>query len=251
MKKAKILLTVLMGFAVTGANAYELATHAAATYNAYLASRLSQPTLRQDLGIDVLLADYTVKDPIAYLHPFGSTYYDVQGKSIQARSEKKFEEKVIASIKNTPIDNNPLNLSGWLMRGAIREDDSNFIFGVLSFSGEPLDDPYGNINRWCNHFFDPTQPKGSNAATFYCPGAAPLDAANWAVGANDAFAGPSLGENTGRRNHFTVYDAREALYRALTGKTKDGSDADPAASLLPACPPSGRNSAACRQIRST
>ena len=49
-------------------------------------------------------------------------------------------------------------------------------------------------------------------------------APDWASGTNDVFNQPNTPEN-GRRNHFTVFDAREAMYRALTGKKKDNTDA--------------------------
>ncbi len=42
-------------------------------------------------------------------------------------------------------------------------------------------------------------------------------AVNWSLGSGDAFATPPS-ENSGRRNHFTVLDAREAMFRALTGQ---------------------------------
>ena len=114
------------------------------------------------------------------------------------------------------------------MRGAIREDDGGyFINGPFEFykmglENEPYDDPFGNINRFCNHFFDPIN---KAAATFTCtPLQSLLNAPNWAIGASDAFAAPNA-PNAGRRNHFTVIDAREAMYRALTGKKVDGSPA--------------------------
>jgi hypothetical protein len=110
------------------------------------------------------------------------------------------------------------------MRGAIREDDGGKIFGFgIGKDGEPYDDPYGNFNRWCNHFFDPTK-SVNRAATFFCFLDTRTDAANWALGTSDAFASPSVAMPT-RRNHFTAVDAREALYRAVTGKKKDGSGA--------------------------
>ena len=50
---------------------------------------------------------------------------------------------------------------------------------------------------------------------------------NWALGVDDAFADHPV-EKTDRRNHFTIRDAREAMYRALTGTDSAGkSDIGP------------------------
>ena len=55
-------------------------------------------------------------------------------------------------------------------------------------------------------------------------GALGAKAPDWAIGATDAFASINTAD-VYRRNHFTVYDAREAMFRALTlkGRRVDGS----------------------------
>ena len=118
-----------------------------------------------------------------------------------------------------------LSLPGWLMRGAIREDDLGTTFGFNN-GYDPHDDPYGTFQRVFNHFFNPIN--NSQLTVLGVPFGLDTNP-NWAIGASDAFA-TTLAENTSRRNHFTVYDARESMYRALTGKKKDGTDADPSAS---------------------
>ncbi|MEP7208931.1 MAG: hypothetical protein ABI920_18510 [Casimicrobiaceae bacterium] len=110
------------------------------------------------------------------------------------------------------------------MRGAIREDDGGRLVGqVFADEAQPLDDPYGNFNRFCNHFFDPlnnqrlTDPRAAGVCVTQDTFAtAPV----WASGAVDPFATASVQEDTARRNHFTLYDAREAMWRALTGRDK-------------------------------
>lgn len=47
-------------------------------------------------------------------------------------------------------------------------------------------------------------------------------APNWAVGGRDVFTQPNVAE-ANRRNHFTVFDAREAMCRALTGRDSQGN----------------------------
>ncbi len=202
---------------------YELATHAAITYQAYNRSKLAiNQGLRRDLGLDWYLVDTSARDATfdsAYgtTIPFNSTYYDSSSSDTE-RQAHEFEFRI---IKDLTIP--PLTLPGWLMRGAVREDDAGNRF--VRPKGEPAnDDPYGDINRWCNHFFDPTKPAGQRKADFFCLFDVRDDAVNWATGSTDAFASPSQ-PDTSRRNHFTVVDAREAMYRALTGRKSDGTGA--------------------------
>jgi hypothetical protein len=107
------------------------------------------------------------------------------------------------------------------MRGAVREDDSGRAVGEyynLFGEQEPEDDPYSNINRWCNHFYNPllneplTDPNARLVCLSETYGSAPV----WASGAIDPFANQPQ-EKTDRRNHFTIHDARESMWRAITG----------------------------------
>ncbi|MGB5178454.1 MAG: hypothetical protein WBP44_06970, partial [Gammaproteobacteria bacterium] len=105
------------------------------------------------------------------------------------------------------------------MRGAIREDDHNELHnGVCNINPANKgfdEDPYPSPpDRPLHHFYDPVNDKGLFA---------PVSEKNpdWAIGADDAFAA-TLAEDTTRRNHFTVYDAIESMYRALTGRESAG-----------------------------
>jgi hypothetical protein len=208
---------------------YELTTHAAITYNAYLQSRLATDrSIARDLGIDWYMADpgpdrTNWRPDFGSTDPFNKTYIDTNpltGNDAK-RDANDFERKIILNTLGVPV----LTVPGWLMRGAVREDDSGKIFGVFGIgaSGEPYDDPYANFNRWCNHFFDPTKSEGNRKANFPCPDTY-QDAPNWAVGSQNAFVDNS-GPYGVRRNHFTVQDAREAMYRAVTGRKSDGGGA--------------------------
>jgi hypothetical protein len=117
---------------------------------------------------------------------------------------------------------------GWLMSGAIREDDSGYFTGlfsshVLANEPEPHDDPWGNFNRFCNHFFDPVN---NNAYSGACPPLILQSAPAWALGVTgDPFASPPPATaNSSRRNHFTIRDARENMWLALTGYWRDFPD---------------------------
>jgi len=112
----------------------------------------------------------------------------------------------------------PLSLSGWLMRGAIREDDLAARY-YDEGSDRPDVDPHGEITRVFNHFFDPI----NNNALFPCP--APIagcaKSVDWALGLENALA-PSFAPHLNRRNHFSWLDARRFMYAALTTKRSAG-----------------------------
>jgi hypothetical protein len=73
-----------------------------------------------------------------------------------------------------------------------------------------------------NHFYDPIFDRRLET-----PGLTLLDGdvhknPDWAVGSFDSFADPNRPEPQ-RKNHFTVFDAREAMFRALTLLTYNGT----------------------------
>jgi hypothetical protein len=229
MQNKPFLICVVLTLVLThwSANAYELGTHARITYKAYERSTLAQDsTLLKNLGIDInITADGTT--------PFGNIYYDINGTDARERSVNDFEVPFMTESKDNPNPaipwgSNPLprSLPGWLLRGAIREDDLMWPVG-----DNPQDDPYSplGIMRVCNHFYDPinNQPLTIKSIRPCSLLLQPNDIApQWAMGSTDVFTGPDT-PDTSRRNHFTVFDAREAMYRALTGKTKDNTDAGP------------------------
>lgn len=191
------------------------------------------------IGISVIGNASNTKARLGFVarpNEIGSFYYDFGpnlGNTVFARTAaEQYEGKIIVGASVLP----GLGVEGWITRGVIREDDGGSILSF--FSGTPNDDPYGNINRFCNHFL---QPITRSAASFAiqedpfnsCPTATNINAPNWAMGtatgANDAFSSQPLDANS--RNHFTVFAAREAMWRALTLTQGDGSAAPRPATL--------------------
>lgn len=220
-RRARIYVVVAATLACSPASAYELGTHARLTYTAYMESALAQDqSLIQSLGIDLNLG-------ANQNNPFGDIYYDVSGTTVRERPADTFEARFMVERKDNPSPILParlsrLSLPGWLLRGAIREDDS-------STEPNPHDDASYNpgLKRPLNHFFDPV-----NNRPLTVPGLPLVDsnvhkAPDWALGTQDVFIDPTLVE-TGHRNHFTLLDAREAEYRALTGHDGQGNPIAPA-----------------------
>jgi len=203
MKKHCFALVILLTFNIVTAYAYELGTHGRLTEQAFLKSNLVQDAqLLLDLGLDSNSNN-----------PFGNIYYDVSGSQVKERVANDFEKS--EKRMSSPVE--ALTIKGWLMRGAIREDDLGQILGV-NRGGDPQDDPYGNFFRVLNHFYDPVQDKPLTTIA----GALGKKSPDWGTGSANAFTQPNT-PDTSRRNHFTVFDAREAMYRALTGRDAQGN----------------------------
>jgi hypothetical protein len=103
------------------------------------------------------------------------------------------------------------------MFGAIREDDN------------PAEDPptpqdiAPGLKRPLHHFYDPyfNRPLDMTGLSVLDPDVHKNP--DWAIGSRDSFADSNKPE-AGRRNTFTVFDAREAMFRALTMMTRiDGT----------------------------
>ena len=210
------------------AQSYELLTHGLITKQAYQFSRLSSSGKFAQIG----LVDLAV--------PFSNSYYDfnAQSNTVYRRFATTYEGGRMSS-SGVGITR-PLSVLGWIAGGAIREDDGGFLAGTKV--GEPLDDSFGNFNRFCNHFLDPIT-RNALSLTFLqdpinlCPTSSTQSAANWALGvlpgSSDAFSDMPVDANT--RNHFSVFAAHEAMWRALTLRQKDGTPA-PRPDILYAIP---------------
>jgi hypothetical protein len=216
MKSARVIAILFGLTSAVAAHGYELATHGRLTYNAYLQSVLAKDdTLLKDLGLKI-------ENPLAD-EPFGPAYYDFTNSEVRTRQADPFE----SSNGKMPTGPRPLSLPGWLLRGAIREDDYlNHSFPCRIDAPNPQDDPYPDPpDRPLSHFYDPVFDRQLTLSQpFNALLAHRQKAPDWATGAIDAFDQPNE-PNVSRRNHFTVLDAREAMYRALAGKNKENTDA--------------------------
>ncbi|MEN8177290.1 MAG: hypothetical protein ABFS39_01550 [Pseudomonadota bacterium] len=186
-------------------NAYDLATHGRLTFESYKASILHSNVLLEQLGVQ------------NENNPFGSEYYEVFPERVVKRQWNIFEQE-----KNRmPRGTEPLSIPGWFMRGAIREDDhrnQNFIWPLTSCSINAPNPQYiGLTNRPLNHFFDPWLNEPFDPP-FMDPG---LRAPQWALGSVEPFDIPQQ-EEAERENHYTLFDAIEAMYRALTAHSSSG-----------------------------
>ncbi|TND06980.1 MAG: hypothetical protein FD120_148, partial [Gammaproteobacteria bacterium] len=109
--------------------AYELVTHGMLTYKAYQRSVLADTGMQEMLGIE------------NGEKPFGEGYYDIDSmngvfETSITRKQNVFEEKIIKEDVDVRFS---LSIEGWLMTGAIREDD---ITDPDPDNGQPVNDPH-------------------------------------------------------------------------------------------------------------
>ena len=207
----RLIVFVAIYFVVSGARAYEQASHALITRYAFEASDLSGTAnsavpLTSALGLDGFA-------------PFGkgTRYFEfaesLAGLSAFGRATQDYEKNMVKDLGVQADENVTL---AWLMYGAIREDDN------------PSEDPptpqdvAPGLKRPLNHFYDPIFNRALDV-----PGLVLVDGdvhknPDWAIGSFDSFADPNTPEPQ-RKNHFTILDAREAMFRALTLLTYNGT----------------------------
>ncbi len=201
INKTLPFLTVLC----VNAYAFEFGTHARITHDAYDASILKKDIFT-NLGLPLLES----KD---------KTYYD--NLLISVPKERKFlsfiENKIfydLGEIKPTKIDVDMFSPKGWMMRGVIREDDA---------PPEPSDDGIiPNEMRVFNHFYDPISDSPFNIGLFKVT---PCNLQIMIPGAVSCAKNPdwALGLVNREKNRYSILDAREAQYRALTGEDSKGN----------------------------
>ena len=170
MRRLIVLCGCLAILTPWDASCYELATHASLTMQGLTRFLRERSDLLGNLGFDRTLIDE--RSPA----PFGVRNFDMGPPFLSplSRNQDKFEIGIIARIDKS-LD--PTSIMGWVMTGSIREDD------VPIGGDNPNDDPYRNLFRVLNHFYDP-----ANRRALTPCGACEL-APNWATGYVDAFNG--------------------------------------------------------------
>ncbi|HLX29465.1 MAG TPA: hypothetical protein VKV24_13360, partial [Casimicrobiaceae bacterium] len=198
-------ISIVALFTITPVDAYEQATHAVITRAAFSASDLgagsldSLSPLQRSLGLDVVSP---LGDGVTYFEFIGN----ISGISPYQRTAQPYEKKILKDLETDPQTSAPMV---WLMYGAIREDDNP------NETPRTPQDVEAGIRRPLHHFFDPFLNRPLTAA-----GLSEVDndvrkSVDWGLGLKNSFGDPNAQE-TPRRNHFTVFDAREAMFRALT-----------------------------------
>ena len=216
---ARAVGVALLATLITGKGwSYEQATHAALTREAYVRSKLGLPSPADATVSDLALRLGLGSKQVVSL---GTGYIDIgaNGPSLRLASppnpvtfsSKKIDDTNRVSPSITPTLD---SLPGWLMLGAIREDDIPFDAGALE--NNPQDDPEGSFTRVFNHFFDPVNDRPLMVALQRFGARAP----DWALNSGDfsIIDNPLLLSRVHRGNHFGVPSAREAMWRALTLK---------------------------------
>lgn len=213
-KLNKSLVGIIVAIFYSGLSyGYEVSTHAALTREAYQRSMLKNTDLIQRIGLSSLQQD------------LGEIYFDINPGSgaIVARRNNPTEAGSKIGIKNYTLDrfnyanahlkeNIPtfISVPGWLMVGAIREDD--LTFNISSDENPPQDDPQGSFDRVLNHFYDPSR-GGAGLEGGYIFGG--IAAPTWAI------EGEGLPGK--KNNHYSIKSAREAMFRAMTLRTVENS----------------------------
>ena len=206
---------------------YEVHTHARITTFAYSKSDLCKGNIVQDadkyLTINCTTTDEISSIGLSLKTLLGRTsnesmyYYEIIDSKQFKRQPKDSYVRLLFPKFSTSESSISKTIPDWLLRGAVREDD------IIGFD-YPNDDPSGNFWRVFHHFYDPVNNTGLISPIDYIKwpsgGVLPQRAPDWALGYENAFTDPQI-PNRQRRNHFTIVDAREAMFRALTGRTYD------------------------------
>jgi hypothetical protein len=203
--------------------AYDLHTHTAMTSEA-----VAQSKFTRDPKSSAIIKQLGIKQ-IAI--PFGDRYIDI-GSQVISRNSSNFEADIMDTVRDADgrlVLPASYTLTGWLMRGAIREDDN-------ALETPNSDEPGGVFSRVYGHFFDPhnnrglTFPWGNDPiiTPVAIPGFPGLPAITKTFGGRSVDWALTSGTTAdGRQNHYKITDAREAMWRALTPKQFQGGILSP------------------------
>lgn len=208
-----MILALFVAFDATG---YDQATHGLLTQRAYASSDFGSvpvvgiPSLTARLGLDGYL-------PFGGLDRYFEFITTAFITSVYQRHSQPYEKKIRTALNADSVTDHALI---WLMFGSVREDDN------------PNEDPptpqdiQPGLKRPLQHFFDPYFDRGLTVI-----GLSNIDSdvqrnPDWALGTRYSFTDPNR-TAIPRRNGFSIVDAREAMFRALTLMTKaDGAYRD-------------------------
>ncbi len=199
----KLMVVLIATTLSTSASAFDIRTHAAMTSEAIKQSKI---TGSPNTGNILKKLGLYNKDDV-----FKERYIDI-GASLTSRVGTKYENDVIDKVRNAITDiPNPYSIPGWILRGSIREDDNTEETKAGNNTGSG-DEPGGVFNRVYGHFYDPQNDRALTVAGFSV-GAKSTD---WATDENATVQG--------RQNRYNIPSAREAMWRALTLKTRIFND---------------------------
>ncbi len=199
--------------ASTTAFAFDIPTHAAMTAEAIKKSAITATPNNAALLSRLGLRD---KDLV-----FGESYIDI-GSSLTKRGNTNYEQKFFDTVGRTRTTGlilpNSLTISGWIIRGAIREDDNTTETPEGSAGG---DEPGGVFQRVFGHFFNPVTGEGLSISGI----SAGPPATDWALTAGATVPARFFVNPVAGQNRYNIPTAREAMWRALTLKKllPDGS----------------------------
>jgi hypothetical protein len=230
IKSIASIASLLLMFAESDvASAFDTTTHAAMTSEAIKA--LKADTVQNLSGIAAINKKLGLYDKDFVI---GRSYIDI-GASLNRRNTTVFEQKIIDDVGNTRFTGLTLPAShtipGWIIRGSIREDDNTIETAQGNSTGSG-DEPGGVFQRVYGHFYDPVNdrpltvkvPTGTVPPVVFVPVVLGPKSTEWALKAGTTipytpYANPVAGEN-----HYNVPSAREAMWRALTLKTRIFND---------------------------
>jgi hypothetical protein len=203
-KTTYVLCGAMLGISIPS-EAYDLVTHSKLTSLSFDRSRLAtDSTLLPSLGLSKKQAE-----------DLAQTYLDLPAAALPPVERDVYQYEVDKGIDESKA----FDIRAWLQRGAIREDDAS---GFLRFvEPNPDDEPGGNFNRFCNHFYDPFRGRALTVGGIsgaFCPSTganANRPANEWA---NSPYKGwkALVQQSAFYQNHFTIVHARELMWRALT-----------------------------------
>lgn len=220
MKKMLLFsFTFCAATSTLNAYAYSTPTHAAMTAYAVVQSKLANDPDPSPIIKKLGLTEFVTVNSEAPFRANGIDRYIAISSSLSwLHADAEFEKGIMFRLRrdatglSIPTD---YTLAGWMMRGAIREDDNDV-------ENPGSDEPGGVFARVFGHFYDPHFGRG---LTVYGLNIG-AGASDWAF-TEGATVQQSASNPISRKSIYNLPAAREAMWRALTGKTKDGQDPKP------------------------